>query len=282
MNIDIDGYQPAHLSYSTFDSYRTCARRFKLQKIDRVEQLPNWGSVGGSAVHSAIETIETSGADTLNVDELFSDWFDHHLAATQERSPSYDKDDYYASNRGKKNEDWWRGEGPRMVQRWLDWRQATGWTAWRTPAGDLGVELELNFTLADDLPMIKGYIDSVWVLPSGQVALADTKTGRIPDLPEQLGLYSVGFEQMFGIKPAWGYFWDAAKGSHGQPLSLASYTRDYFAAEYRQAVTGINAGVFLAKPQMSCHTWCGVRFDCPAVAHLVGASPRKSSSQHVG
>jgi hypothetical protein len=56
--IDVDGYSPKHLSYSTIDGYRTCGIRFKLQKVIGVEQRPGLAALGGNAVHLASELYD--------------------------------------------------------------------------------------------------------------------------------------------------------------------------------------------------------------------------------
>lgn len=270
--ISILGYEPNHLSFSTYDGYATCGQRAYLQKVMRVEQRPNWGSVGGTAVHGCVEVIETAGGEVTDLTGLFNDQFDQALADTLERSPSYSKTDFHVAGRGKKTEEWWREEGPRMVARWIDWRNQTGWSLWHTPQGLPGVETELNFTIGDDIP-VRAFIDSVFLLPSGLPAIVDVKTGRLPETGAQLGLYRLGMEKQFDVDVPWGYFWDAAKGDHGQPISLDRYTEHYFVTLFEQAIAGHNAGVFLPKPANNCGGWCGVAKFCPAVggsqAHTV-------------
>lgn len=56
--ISIDGYEPPHLSYSTVDSYRSCGKKFQLQKILQLEQVPGIAATAGSAVHKATEILD--------------------------------------------------------------------------------------------------------------------------------------------------------------------------------------------------------------------------------
>ena len=266
--ISIGGYEPKHLSWSTYDSYSSCGERQRLQKVLMLEQRPNWGSVGGTGVHDSVEVIEAHGPDLgpladwhgfFDTTVLFNEQFDAALQATLERSPSFGKNDWHVSqNRGNpKNEDWWRTEGPKMLDRYIAWRQQTAWTVW-------GIEVECNFTLPGDIP-IKAFIDNVSILPTGQAAVVDVKTGKIPDTPGQLGLYKVALKTLFDMDVQWGFFWDAKKGSHGQPIDLSQYTPEFMADLFEQAIAGHNAGVFLPKPQMNCATWCGVARYCKAV-----------------
>lgn len=51
-------YQPAHLSYSTINSYRMCGAKFRFEKVLRLEQRPGLAAIGGNAVHVASERID--------------------------------------------------------------------------------------------------------------------------------------------------------------------------------------------------------------------------------
>jgi hypothetical protein len=66
--IDVDGYTPAHLSYSTVSSYRMCAKKFQLQKILRLEEKPGLAAIGGNAVHSATEILDLESFSRDQVD----------------------------------------------------------------------------------------------------------------------------------------------------------------------------------------------------------------------
>ena len=56
--ISVEGYEPAHLSYSTVNSYRMCGKQFYFQKIMRLEQIPGFAAIGGNAVHAATEILD--------------------------------------------------------------------------------------------------------------------------------------------------------------------------------------------------------------------------------
>ena len=273
--IEINGYAPDHLSYSTIDGYRTCGKRHELQKVIGVEQRPGLAALGGNAVHTATEWYDlgqmdgnSAPADAVGAFKMA--WRDE-VAARREQSPSYEVEDYVKTGRasaqygGKRNVEWWMDNGPKMVQAWIDWREASGWHLWELPDGRPAVEVELLITLPGGYP-VKMFIDRVMVTPAGQIVVVDIKTGRIPETAEQLGLYRYGLEQEFGTQcPVdWGYFWHPDKG-HGSPQALSLYTGEYLAEQARMAVAGINAGVFFAKPQNNCANWCGVAKFCPAV-----------------
>lgn len=56
--IDISGYSPSHLSYSTVNGYRGCGKRFELSKILHLEEKPGLAALGGNAVHKATEDFD--------------------------------------------------------------------------------------------------------------------------------------------------------------------------------------------------------------------------------
>lgn len=56
--ISIDGYEPAHLSFSTVNGYRGCGKRFELSKVLRLEEKPGLAAIGGNAVHVATEAYD--------------------------------------------------------------------------------------------------------------------------------------------------------------------------------------------------------------------------------
>lgn len=212
----------------------------------------------------------------LDTKALFDAAWADELAESREKSPSYEVGDYSVTGRaaakygGKKNADWWADNGPLLVDSWLEWRKKTRWDLWETPEGKPAIELEFNILLPGDIP-VKMLLDRVFVTPVGEIVVVDIKTGsRMPETPEQLGLYATGMELTYGkhLRPTWGFWWNALKGEHSQPFNLDMYTPSFFAEMYRGAVAGINAGCFLPEPKNGCSSWCGVRDYC----HATGGS----------
>ena len=217
---------------------------------------------------------------------LWAQCWDEELKNRKDQSPSYTQDQYALTGRaskeygGKKGPEWWADNGPAMIQNWLDWRaEHADWEIWVTPDGNPAIEIELNVKLPGDIP-VKMFIDRVFVLPSGQLAVLDIKSGRLPEFDEQLGLYACGLEIAYGpqFRPEWGYFWDANKGTHGQPRALSRWTQGLMAQLYTEAAAGIQAGSFLPKPANSCVNWCGVAEYCATVggSKAAGVDPLAS------
>lgn len=51
-------YEPKHVSYSTVNGYRSCAKRTYLEKVLRLESIPGLAAIGGNAVHSGTELVD--------------------------------------------------------------------------------------------------------------------------------------------------------------------------------------------------------------------------------
>lgn len=218
-----------------------------------------------------------------SVEAKFKECWDEEVANRQKQSPSFTPDQFTATGRasakygGKRNTDWWLDNGGQMVQDWIDWRKQTNWDI-LTIAGKPCVEIELRFVLPGMDMQVLAYIDRVFVLPTGELAVVDLKTGRTPETPEQLGLYRVGLGLVHNYWPDWGYFWSPGGKGHGQPLDLTMYTPEYFSALFQQAVAGVNAGTFLPQPANSCKNWCGVARYC----HAVGGAEAKGHDPLAG
>lgn len=271
-----EGYQPEHLSYSTLDGFRTCGKRFELQKVLKVEQRPGLAALGGNAVHTATEWydlhMEGFREETwTDVEQEFRSAWEQEVEKRREQSPSYTVDDYVKTGRasaqygGKRNVDWWMDNGPGMVQKWIDWRESSGWALWHTPDGEYpAVEVQITVPLTNGTPFLM-YLDRVMVTPAGQIVVVDIKTGRVPETGEQLGLYAYGMSLTYGemFRPDWGYYWTPDKGQ-GPPVNLDMYTPEHFVDLTEATIRGIEAGVFIAKPQNNCFNWCGVAHACPA------------------
>lgn len=179
-----DNYQPAHLSFSTLDGYRSCGTRFLLQKVLQVEQVPGLAGIGGNAVHSSTEEYDElyPGDEHGDFDFIasFQKHWDLQVEDRRERSPSIPVEDYVATGRapaaygGKRNTAWWLDHGPGMVEAWANWRKASGFSLWTTPEGRPAIEVRLTYMLPGDTPILM-FIDRIMVTPAGQLVVVDIK-----------------------------------------------------------------------------------------------------------
>ena len=217
----------------------------------------------------------------IDTKALFAATWAAELAGRKSQSPSYEVGDYKVTGRapapyGKKNQAWWEDNVHTLVDNWVKWRlEHRDWEIWETPDGKPAIEWEFNITLPGDI-LVKGLVDRVFVTPVGELVVLDLKTGaRMPETAEQLGLYATALEVTYGpqYRASWGYWWDATKGAHSQPFDLSRFTVGYFAQAYAEAIAGINAGCFPAKPANNCRDWCGVARFC----HAVGGSEARGT-----
>jgi len=49
---------PGYLSYSQFTTLIQCGEKYRLTRIEHIEEDPAWYFAGGTAVHSASEAID--------------------------------------------------------------------------------------------------------------------------------------------------------------------------------------------------------------------------------
>lgn len=49
---------PAHVSYSSLDSWLQCGKRHQLQRVMGLREDPSWWSIGGGALHQASEALD--------------------------------------------------------------------------------------------------------------------------------------------------------------------------------------------------------------------------------
>ncbi len=125
----------------------------------------------------------------------------------------------------KENGDWWAKHGVGMVQNWIDWREQDhhGLSLWVTPEGIPAIELGLNIELGG-VP-VKMALDRVMVNPMDELIVVDLKTGKsTPSSDFQLGMYAVGMEITFGIRPQYGTYWSAREGLTTELINLDKWT----------------------------------------------------------
>jgi putative RecB family exonuclease len=124
----------------------------------------------------------------------------------------------------KENGDWWARHGAGMVQNWIDWReQSHGLELWVTPEGIPAIELGVNVELGG-VP-VKMALDRVFKSQTGDLVVVDLKTGKnTPSSDFQLGMYAVGMELTFGVRPKYGTYWAAREGVTTELIDLSKWT----------------------------------------------------------
>ncbi len=149
--------------------------------------------------------------------------------------------------------DWWRAEGPVMVQRWVDWRARTPWDVWVAPDGTLGIELAL--TLPINGQVVKMFIDRIFATaPNNQrPVILDLKSGKPPVGLLQLGQYKVAVETAWPtVKIAGGAWWHARTGEMSGVHSLSRFTAGLIGAYSKRVMMIRKAGAFLPNVGSFC------------------------------
>lgn len=154
------------------------------------------------------------------------------------------------------DESWWRANGPRMVERWMEWRTKYTWDPWVTPDGELAIELAIEEPVLGE--PLKHYIDTVFATApdNDRPVIVDIKSGaKPPDSPLQLGVYKVVIENRYpGVKIAGGAFWFARSGELGPIINLDKYTPQLIARYAREVRMARGARVFLPRISSFCRT----------------------------
>jgi hypothetical protein len=160
------------------------------------------------------------------------------------------------------DEAWWLVEGPKMLQRWHNWREQSGWVIWETPDGVPAIELELNVVHRGQ--QIKVIIDRVFVTEGGGLVIIDLKSGsRSQESDLQLGICAVAVEIAYGRKVVGGAYWDAREGTCGQIFPLRQYSPALIAHYAKQLQLARTCGIYLPHVTNMCRA-CGVREYCVA------------------
>lgn len=295
-----------HRSISQVEGFSDCGTRYALRDLER----PAWWNVGGKALHRAVETINRNVAgmesnslpweNVLNLETLFLRAFDAEIADQCAATPDHPMSTWRAAKRGSEHYDFWRVEGPVMVQRWVAWLTrmlADGWTiATANPpipiqhgsewADEPIIEFETRLNVGIAVPNLS-IIDLALLHPrlpeidQPCLLIVDMKAGAsAPKDTFQLGVYGwsllaagiAGFTPYPDLSNVRGAYWRARTGeSHpaypasiGWPI-LSMHPWPDVVQRYRDMDTMERQGVYMPNVTTFCGG-CGVRDLCPAQA----------------
>jgi hypothetical protein len=177
----------------------------------------------------------------------------------------------------KQDEAWWRANGPKQVQAYIDWYNSQpDVRVWTTPDGRPAVELALNVNFGHhEVQMV---IDQVHVAGSALLILDVKSGGHRPEEHSQLGIYASGIEIAYGIRPRFGAYF-MGRGIRNQKndnvryvtepvdlsdpeFSVAWYTRQFDLLEKAD-----EAGIYMPRLSSMCGM-CGVNRACAAYGGL--------------
>ena len=261
---------PRHSSFSQSSAMLKCSLQHFLERRVKVPTVPTWATVGGSAVHAATEQWDrdmlTHGVwDTSEILArlLFIKHFEAEIELRHEQQ-GIDPKQWRATGRAskqypnKRDEFWWRENGPLMVSRWFSWRTNNGLEIAEV---DDKLAIEIEFEVEIGGVILVGAIDRVFDSPHGFI-VTDIKTGAtIPKDHTQLELYVLAL----GLEEAWAYYWMGESGATTPPVKVvASEVRPRLEHLVSSTRKMQELGFYLANPGPMCSA-CGVRDYCYAM-----------------
>lgn len=265
---------PPHLSFSQVGTMQKCSHRWFLERGLHLGGRGAWAPVGGSAAHSATEVwdrrmIEDGWNDTSAAD-LFNDAFDVAIEEAEETGGP--RSEWHASGRAskewpdKRNEKWWRHNGPIMVSRWMQWRSNSPWEIAYVADenGEATIGIELHCLVEIGGTPVKMYVDRLFEY-NGSYMILDLKFGdHVPDDETQLATYRTGILAQYGVDAQWGCYWMGKDGSSTIPADLQSWSPERLEWLYWKTRQAQEQGMFLPTRSPLCGS-CGVRDYCYAV-----------------
>lgn len=252
----------AHLSYSQVETLLSCGEKYRLTRVVGITEDPAWWFLGGSAVHTATELY-----DLGNVDATATELFDTGL--TQQLADVPDGATIRTSGRATKewpngeDEAWWRANGPKFVQAWIDWRAQNPNLLLAAFNHVPAVEVQVAARTEDGVEL-KGFIDRVFQDgDTGDLLIVDLKTGRnAPASSLQMDFYRYSLRHTLGVDARYGGFWMARQG-------VISKIHDLWRDEQqitdmlRKARILIDSELFVPHLTSLCNS-CGVKQHCTA------------------
>lgn len=274
---------PAHLSYSSRDTWQRCPKAYQLSRIIKAPQQVAWWNVGGSTVHAVLDAWdEREAGGTLDGFSLQYAWsllFSDQIAEAEKTEP--DRSKWRVKRMSHENEAWWNHHGPIMCQSYIDWRERS--PSWRLAEidGPLAIELDATTTLPGCDREIKAFVDRIfWDSITETYVGVDFKSGSSMGKEEQFGTYRACLKQVWGIDVVrWATFRvrdnSARKNgkapgiySHlnvdGEPQTLEHWTPEYAGHLFAQVSRGIDAKVFLPRLDKHCTVFCDMKAACYA------------------
>lgn len=252
-----------HRSVSQYNTFKRCAYRYKLERVDRVWQRPASWLSQGVAVHAAMEAWEKSGRKATR-EELHSLYLEEYAKSINEQAETTPNFDYWFGSgpySGPVDIERRFGVGLEQIDKLISW--ATNHPdekVWVAPDGTPGVELGFEVEMGG--VTIKGFIDLVLDTPEGLV-VRDYKTGAKPGDEFQLAVYSEALRLQYGVIAGSGDYMMGKTGKPTIPVRITDEDRAGVHEAFAWLEEKIQAGEFEPNPSPSQCRMCSVKTSCP-------------------
>ncbi|HUY58491.1 MAG TPA: ATP-dependent DNA helicase [Solirubrobacteraceae bacterium] len=234
------------LSATDIDTYRVCPLRYKFARVFRIPQEPTLHQRFGIAVHQVLERYhgQEEHEDLGPLAELLA------LLDTSWRRAGFGDSDEERQLRQKATV---------ALTRYHE-------RALQDPGRPVWFERQFSFKLGPHL--VRGRVDRVDRLPTGEYELIDYKTGRPKSAGQlatdvQLSLYAIGARESWGLEATLGayyYLLDDEKVAVSGDPERADWIRNVAI----EVAEGINAQEFEPTPSPRACKMCDYRLVCPA------------------
>ena len=232
------------LSATDIDTYRACPLKYKFARVFRIPQEPTIHQRFGIVVHQVLERYHGAGEQLGPLTELLL-----QLDQSWRRAGFGDSEE----------ERQLRQKATRALTQYYE-------RALREESQPVWFERQFSFRLGAHL--VRGRVDRVDRLPSGEYELIDYKTGRPKTADQltddvQLSLYSIAAVEAWGLEAtrgAYHYLLDDQKVA----LPSDSARADWIRAVAAEVAEGIQGQEFEPTPSVGACAICDYRLICPA------------------
>jgi DNA helicase-2/ATP-dependent DNA helicase PcrA len=230
------------LSASDIDTYRTCPLKYKFARVFRIPQEPAVHQRFGILVHQVLERFHAADGEPGSLAELLG-----LLDAGWRRAGFGDSEE----------ERQLRGKAAAALTRYHERFQSSE---------SEPVWFERSFTFKLGPHLLRGRVDRIDRLPSGEYELIDYKTGRPKTAAQlagdvQLSLYAVGAREAWQLdssRQAYYYLLDDEK------VEVPADGGEWVQEVVHQVADGILAQGFEPTPSFAACSVCDYRLVCPA------------------
>jgi putative RecB family exonuclease len=249
---------PATLTPSKVTAFTNCPLAFRYSVIDRLPEPPSPAAVKGTLVHRALQLLFSERAPGTRSREAAHGALD---AAWAEMLVS---EDMTALELTAEDLALFRSDAGLLVD---------GYLALEDPDAAQAIGLELDLRVEMDGVVMRGIIDRLDRLPSGELAVVDYKTGRAPFADQSrarmagVHFYAYLCEQVIGVRPVkirLLYLRDPVEISAEPSDQMMRGLRQRAGAVWQAVVRACERDDFRPHPSALCGS-CGYRAYCPAV-----------------